>query len=152
MNAEQNAVADQTLQYATFYVGEQLMGVDLTYVHEINRHVEATPVPRAPAFVRGVINLRGEVVTVLDLRAVLGLDVDGAADEPRCVVIDAAGEKTGLLVDRVADVLALCPAQIDPPPANIGGVDGRRLSGVCRLEEELLVILDVRALWDTQTA
>lgn len=151
MATERAMLRQDSLQFATFYVGEQLMGVDLRQVHEINRHVDATPVPHAPEFVRGVVNLRGEVVTVVDLRAVLGIDGEVARGERRCVIIDAGGEKTGLLVDRIADVVAIGADQLDPPPANVGGVDGRRLIGVCRLEQALLVVLDVNAIWETQT-
>lgn len=130
-------------QCATFYLGNQLMGVDIQQVQEINRHATVAAVPHAPECVQGVINLRGEVVTVLDLRRVLGLEPVEITKETRNVIVNVEGEKLGLLVDRIADVVSTRPDQIEAPPANIRGVDGRFFRGVCKLESELLVILDV---------
>lgn len=138
------------LQFATLYVGEQLLGVDIRQVQEINRHVQTTPVPHAPDFVQGVVNLRGDVVTVLDLRAVLGLDTSSTTSESRCVVLSWHGEKTGLLVDRVAEVVSTRAGDIEAPPPNVGGVDARYLRGIIQLENELLVVLDVDAVLGSQ--
>jgi purine-binding chemotaxis protein CheW len=141
---------DAELRLATFYLGEQLLGVDIRLVQEINRLTDITPVPLAPDFVRGVVNLRGEVVTVLDLRAVLGLEPSVTAGQGRNVVLEYAGEKTGLLVDRVADVVTTTAGEIEPAPANVHGADGRFFQGVVKLEHELLVLLDVQAVLDNQ--
>lgn len=136
---------------ATFYLGDQLMGVDIQGVHEINRQTEATPVPHTPSTVRGVINLRGEVVTVLDLRKVLGLPPSGVREHERAIIVDCEGEKTGLLVDRVADVVTVRGDQIEYPPANVNGVDARFFAGVCKLETDLLVLLDLASVLNTET-
>jgi purine-binding chemotaxis protein CheW len=138
------------LQFATFYVGEQLMGVDIRQVQEINRQVETTPVPHTPEFVRGVVNLRGDVVTVLDLRTVLGLGTTELGHDTRCVVLEVDGAKTGLLVDRIADVVATRAADMEPPPANVAGADARFFSGVWKLADELLVVLAVGTVLNKQ--
>jgi purine-binding chemotaxis protein CheW len=134
------------IELATFYVGDLLLGADIQRVCEINRCFELTPVPHAPTSVRGAINLRGNVVTVLDLRIVLGL---GQAEMNRqmCnVVVESRGEQIGLLVDRIADTLHVPVTSIQPPPANVHGVNASLFTGVHRLEKELLVVLDIDAV------
>lgn len=143
---EKRARSTDPMQFATFCVGDQLMGVDIRRIQEINRNVEMTPVPHAPEFVRGVINLRGDVATVIDLRTILGLTPAEFTSKTRNVIIETDGEPVGLLVDRVADVITAQTADIEPPPANVGGMDGRFFRGVYKLETELLVLVDVDAV------
>ncbi len=133
------------VEFVTFFAGDLLIGVDILQAEEINRHIDVTPVPGAVECVRGVINLRGEVVTVVDLRTILGLPPTEITKRTRTVVVSSDGEQIGLLVDRIADVVRTRPDDIDPPPANAGGVDGRFFKGVLKLADELLVILDVTA-------
>ena len=133
----------QDLEFTTFRVGDLLIGVDIQHVQEINRHVEVTPVPHSPGCVRGVINLRGDVVTVLELRAILGLPPAALTSASRNVIVNAGSEKVGLLVDNVADVVATSAEGIESPPANVSGVAGRFFTGVCKLEGQLLVVLDI---------
>jgi purine-binding chemotaxis protein CheW len=135
-----------TLQSASFDLGDALMAIPIQQIEEINRHLALTPVPHAPPFVRGVINLRGEVMTVIDLRAVLGLGLTEITPQTRNVIVTSKGEHIGLLVDRIAEVVATERDQIEPPPANVSGVDGRFFRGVQKLEGELLVILDVETV------
>ncbi|MBN2022135.1 MAG: purine-binding chemotaxis protein CheW [Pirellulales bacterium] len=145
------AIADG-LEFATFYVGDLLIGVNILQVEEINRHVTLTPVPHAPECVRGVINLRGEVVTVMDLRTILGLPRGEVTATTRNVVVNSRGEQIGLLVDRIADVVKAQGDNIEAPPANVGGVQGRFFKGVVKLDTELMVILDVDAALTSDAA
>jgi purine-binding chemotaxis protein CheW len=138
-----SAARDADVELVTFYVGDLLLGAEIRHVEEINRHVDFTPVPHAPEFVRGVVNLRGEVVTVLDLRTILGLGQTEPSKDSRNVVVNAGGDRIGLLVDRIADVVNTQWGQIDLPPANLTGVQGRFLQGVYKLERELLAVLDI---------
>ncbi|NLF06724.1 MAG: chemotaxis protein CheW, partial [Pirellulaceae bacterium] len=126
----------------TFYVGELLLGADIRNVEEINRHVQVTPVANAPEWVRGVVNLRGEVVTVLDLRQILGLGRTTTGGNTRNVVVNADGERVGLLVDRIADVVKTQWSDTKPLPANLTAAHERFFRGVVELERELLAILD----------
>lgn len=141
----QNAVAKMTheVEFASFYIGDLLMGVDIQQLQEINRHLDTTAIPHAPGCVKGVVNLRGEVVTVLDLKAILGLGHADITPESRNVIVNIAGEKFGLLVGRIADVVITQQDEIEPSPANVGGVEGRFFKGVYKLESELLVVLNV---------
>jgi purine-binding chemotaxis protein CheW len=137
------ASATAELQFATFYVGHMLLGVDIRVVQEINRQSEITQVPHAPEYVRGVINLRGEVATVVDLRTILGLPTSDASQQTRNLIVHHQGEAIGLLVDRISDILTLREDEISPPPTNVDGVDGRLMSGVCTLDTDIVVLLDI---------
>ncbi|MEO0531206.1 MAG: chemotaxis protein CheW [Planctomycetota bacterium] len=130
-------------QFATFYVGDLLMGVDIRLVQEINRQLDVTTVPNAPSHVRGVINLRGEVATVIDLRTVLGLPVAEENRDTRNLIVHSQGEAIGLWVDRISDILSISADQISPPPSNVDGVDGKFFLGVHTLDTEICVLLDV---------
>jgi len=134
------------LEYATFYLGDLLLGIDIHKVQEINRHLEATQVPHAPEYVHGVVNLRGEVVTVLNLRRILELEPREISSKNRNVIVNSGGEQIGLLIDQIADVVSARTSELDPPPANLHGIDGRFFSGVYKLDGELLVILDIDEL------
>jgi purine-binding chemotaxis protein CheW len=133
------------VEFVTFYVGNLLIGVDIHNVEEINRQVEVTPVPQAPPHVRGVINLRGEVVTVVDLCKVLEMGQTEINQHTRTVVVNSGNEEIGLLVDRVADVVLTRSELMEPPPANVSGVDGRFFKGLYKLDNSLLIVLDVDA-------
>jgi len=146
---ETRLVSGQEIEFATFYVGRVLLGIDIRKTEEINRQLDLTPVPHAPAWVRGVVNLRGEVVTVLDLRTILGFEPAALTVASRNVIVRTDSEQVGLLVDRVADVVTVPVDEIEPPPANVNGVDGRFFNGVCKLESALLVVLDVQAVLTT---
>ncbi len=145
-------------QFSTFYLGRALFGLDILLVREINRHLDLTPVDRAPDYVRGLLNLRGQIVTVVDLGIRLGLEPRRIGSESRCVVLktttelrsqegteelddDTVDDVVGLLIDRVGDMVSVDSAEIEPPPANVGVVEGRFLSGVVKLEGDLMVIL-----------
>ena len=148
--AEPLAPKHDDLEIATFYVDDALMGVPIGQVEEINHHLELTPVPHAPACVRGLMNLRGEVVTVIDLRVVLGLQPAAVTRRTCNVVVRWRGEQIGILADRVGDVICARRATIEPTPANVIGTDGRFFHGVCKLERELLVLLDVEQVLGSQ--
>lgn len=130
------------LEYTTFYIGDMLMGIDIQQLQEINQHTELTRVPHAAACVRGIVNLRGDVVTVLDLRTILGLEAIAINHKSRNVIVRSDGEYVGLLVDRIADVVYTRSSEIESVPANVGGIDGRFFQGVCKLEGKLMVVLD----------
>ena len=139
----ERAVDVSEQQFATFYVGNLLLGVDIRQVQEINRQLDVTDVPQAPECVRGVINLRGEVTTVIDLRTILGLELSEVTRTSRNLIVNSGGESIGFLVDKISDIITLRSDQINPPPTNIKGVQGRYFSGVHTLESEILVLLNV---------
>ena len=142
--AEPRSNQSDVAQYATFYVGKLLLGIPIDQVREINRQLDSTVVPHAPEYVRGVINLRGEVVTVVDLARILGMRGTTLSRTSRNVIIHWEGELVGLAVDRVADIISAAPEEIAPTPANVAGVDGRFFKGVRTTDSEIVVILDVQ--------
>lgn len=133
-------------EFATFYVGDSLIGIDILQVQEINRNLQLTRIPHAPHCVRGVINLRGDVVTVIDLRVVFGLPQLPIGHANRNIILSCGQERIGLLVDRIADVVYAKSDEIDVPPVNLHGLSGRFFSGVHKLEQDLLLILNATSV------
>ena len=101
-------------QLVTFRVDDVLMGVDIRQVQEINRRIKVTTVPHAPKYVRGVINLRGEVVTVVELRTILGLPPAEVTEQARTVVVRSKDEQVGLLIDQIGEVVKSRTDEIEP--------------------------------------
>jgi purine-binding chemotaxis protein CheW len=132
-------------QLTTFRLGDLLLGIDIRCIREINRVSAITPVPDAPPQITGVMNLRGEVVTVVDLRAVLELPPTEITPRTRLMIVQSDDEPIGLLVDRVADVATVQGTDEEPLPANVGGIDSRYFTGVYRAGSDLLIVLDVAA-------
>ena len=134
---------NNTVELATFYIGESLCGMDILRVQEINKPQEITHVPQSPDFVLGVLNLRGRIVTVIDLGIKLGLSPIELSKENRNIIVDSGDEYIGLLVNRISDVVKADTRKIDPPPANIGGLQGKFFEGIFKTEESLIGILNV---------
>jgi purine-binding chemotaxis protein CheW len=134
---------DDTLLVATFLLGEAVFGIDAQQVQEVTRVGDVTPVCHAPAYVVGIRNLRGRIVTVIDLRARLELGNVSRGPENRILIVEAQGESVGLLVESVADTIATKPDELAPPPPNLHGVKSRNLRGVCRGGERLVALLEL---------
>lgn len=142
MSDEAPEVDDVTL-VATFLLGEAAFGVGSQHVQEVVRPGSVTPVHNAPAFVVGIRNLRGRIVTVIDLGIRLDLEGSQMEAESRVVIVDWHGEPVGLLVDRMGDTIPVPSGQVAPPPANVHGVRSRHLQGVHRGPERLVALLDL---------
>lgn len=130
-------------QLATFMLDNRLYGVDVERVQEALRMHRLTPVPLAPTAVAGLVNLRGQVVLTIDLRARLGRAPFAPEDEPMMVVVKVDGEAVSLLVDQVGDVLDLKAEQFGPPPPTLEQALRQVVTGVYSLEDGLLLSLDV---------
>ena len=131
------------VELTTFYVGDGLCGMDILNVQEINKHMEITKVPQAPECVMGILNLRGQIVTIIDLCKRLGLpsvENDGGG---RNIIVNSDGEYIGLHVQQISDVVQADWESVEPPPANIGGVQGKYFEGVYKTEKSLIGILNV---------
>lgn len=136
----------EILQLVTFHVGKEEFGVDILDVREINRLMDITRVPHAPEFVEGVINLRGQVIPVVDLRRRFRLAAAERDKNNRIVVVELTGKVVGFLVDSVSEVLRVPSSLVEPPPAIAGGIDSDYIRGVVKLEDRLLVLLDLQRL------
>jgi purine-binding chemotaxis protein CheW len=129
-------------QYCTFYVGGHYLGLDVLRVQEIIRHQEMTGVPLAPPVVRGLINLRGQIVTALDLRRRLELSERPADQLPVNVVVHTDDGAVSLLVDEIGDVLEVPEKLFERPPETLRGTARELIRGAYKLEDRLLLILD----------
>jgi len=139
----QNEEVDDTLLVATFLLGDAAFGVDALQVQEVTRVCDITPVHHAPRDVVGIRNLRGRIVTVIDLRSRLGLGTVAPGRDNRILIVDLQGEPIGLLVDSVADAVLVNRNTLMPPPPNLHGVQSRKLRGVCRAGERLVALLEL---------
>lgn len=147
-------------QYSTFRLGDRMFGLDLMMIREINRILDITPVPHARDHIRGLINLRGQIVTILDLAVRLGLPRLDIAEESHNIILKTHSELVtahgpdngkhtsstdlvGFLVDAIGDVVEADESTIEPPSANVSETEGRFLSGVIKTDSGLLVLLDM---------
>ncbi|NNF98443.1 MAG: purine-binding chemotaxis protein CheW [Desulfobacteraceae bacterium] len=138
-----NTGASSNVELATFYVGEALCGMDILKVQEINKLLEMTSVPQAPDYVMGILNLRGQIVTIIDLSKKLGLPSTDCSEVSRNIIVNSQNEYIGLMVTRISDVVDADWERVESPPANIGGVQGTYFKGVFKTDNRLVGILDV---------
>ncbi|MBL4909441.1 MAG: chemotaxis protein CheW [Alteromonadaceae bacterium] len=144
---------DEVLQWVTFKLEMETYGINVMQVQEVLRYTEIAPVPGAPSYVLGIINLRGNVVTVIDTRSRFGLESNDITDNTRIVIIEAEKQVIGILVDSVAEVVYLKASEIDAAP-NVGNDESAKfIQGVSNRDGELLILVDLDQLlsdeeWD----
>jgi purine-binding chemotaxis protein CheW len=136
----------ELLQLVTFNIGEEEFGVDILRVQEIIRIMDITRVPRSPEFVEGVVNLRGKVIPIVDLRKRFGMDDKGHDKHTRIIVIEINKMIVGFIVDSVSEVLRIPADTVEPPPPVIAGLEAEYISGVGKLDDRLLIMLDLNKL------
>lgn len=136
-------VASDVREIIIFTVGDLLCGLDISHAQEINRNLSITPVPQSPDYVRGVLNLRGQVITVVDLRVKLELEPIDILPNMRIIVVRTGTDGVGLLVDSVDDIVPVRERDLRPPPSNIGGVRGEFFSSVYKMDTDLAAIVDI---------
>lgn len=141
---------DELLQLVTFSIGEEEFGVDILKVQEIIRTMEITKVPRAPAFVEGVINLRGKVIPIIDLRRRFNLAPKAHDKNTRIIDCVINNILVGFVVDAVAEVLRIPASTVEPPPPVVAGIGSDYISGVGQLKDRLLIMLDLDKLLSTE--
>lgn len=150
MGPNQKRQDDELLQLVTFRIGEEEFGVNILKVQEIISTMEITKVPRSPEFVEGVINLRGKVIPIIDLRRRFGLSPKPGDKDTRIIVIEINGVIVGFVVDAVSEVLRIPAGTVEPPPPVVAGVDSDYVSGVGQLKDRLLIMLDLDRLLSTE--
>ena len=134
------------LQLVSFEIGEEKFGVEILCVKEIIRILSITRVPGSPDFVEGVINLRGQVVPVVDLRRRLGIGRKEFDATTRMIVVELGGQQVGFIVDVVSQVLRIPAETIEPPPQMVTGVDSEYIQGLTRVGDRLLMLLDLQRI------
>jgi len=151
----------------TFYLGRHLFGISILLVREINQNLDITPVSKVPKYIKGVLNLRGQVVTVMDLAKRMSFDDVEHKGDANCIVLKTISEleandsaegledstmsdKVGLYVDRIGDVQSIDNSQIIKTPTQDSKVDKRYIRGVVRLDDQLLILLNLKEVLRTE--
>ncbi len=136
-------------QFCTFFVGELFLGIEVTRIQEVLRDCMITPVPTANPAIRGLINLRGQIVTAVDLRTCFKIpDRDRDDSPPTILVLDGSAELLSLVVDRPGDVLEVEDGSFEEPPDTLKNESRRLIRGAYKLERNLLLVLDVDHVFD----
>jgi purine-binding chemotaxis protein CheW len=144
--SEKDITAEDTiLQWVTYQLEEEFYGINVMQVQEVLRLTEIAPVPGAPSYVLGIINLRGNVVTVIDTRSRFGLPSTESTDNSRIIIAEVSGQVIGMLVDSVAEVVYLKQSEIDTAP-NVSDDSSRFIQGVSNRGKYLLILVDVNKL------
>lgn len=146
-----HAVADADLrQIISFSVGDEEFGLELLLVKEVIRVGGITKVPRAPAGVRGIINLRGDVIPIFSLRDKFGLPEQEQTASTRVIVVEIGGKLVGMMVDSASQVVRIPESQIVPPPPMLAGLSREFITGVGKLDDRLVIMLQVDRLLSTE--
>ncbi len=143
--ALQTTARPDTRQFLTFRVGEEEYGMDILRVQEIRSYEPPTRVANAPAFVKGIVNLRGVIVPIVDLRLRLGQAGEYNAFTV-VIVLNVLNRVVGIVVDSVSDVLELTEEQIKPRPEITAALDARFITGLGKIAERMLILLDIEAM------
>lgn len=141
--SENKNESTELLQLVSFKIANEEFGVDILNVQEINKMTTITKVPNSPAFVEGVINLRGRVIPVVNLRIKMGMPNKEYDKDTRIIVVDLSGKTVGFLVDSVSEVLRIPRNIIEPPPSMVGSINSNYITAVGKLEDRLLILLDL---------
>ena len=152
MEKEENTttITEELLQLVSFKIGDVEFGVDILRVQEINKMMELTVVPNTPSFVEGVVNLRGRIIPVLNLRSRLGLEVKEYDSETRIIVVELEDKTIGFIVDEVKEVLRIPKSITEAPPQVVSGVDSDYITAIGKLEDRLLLLLDLTKTLSTE--
>ncbi len=142
ITSKQN-MTDELLQLVSFNIGEEEFGVDILKVQEINRMVDVTRVPNTPEYVDGVINLRGKVIPIIDLRRRFKMERKEKDKNTRIIVVELKGKVLGFVVDAVSEVLRISKSLSEPPPPIIAGIEADYITAIAKLENRLLILLDL---------
>ncbi|BDR12764.1 chemotaxis protein CheW [Vibrio sp. STUT-A11] len=153
VEVKKDATNDEVLQWVTFQLEEETYGINVMQVREVLRYTEIAPVPGAPDYVLGIINLRGNVVTVIDTRSRFGLIEGEVTDNTRIIVIESEHQVIGILVDSVAEVVYLRSSEIDTTPSVGTDESAKFIQGVSNRDGKLLILVDLNKLltedeWD----
>lgn len=140
------AADGQVTQWGTFRLGEEIYGVNVMQIREVLRYTEITPVPGAPYYVLGIINLRGNVVTVIDTRTRFGLPQGDVDNNTRIVIVEVDKQVIGMLVDSVAEVTYLKESEIEKAPSVGNEETSKFITGVCNKNNELLILIDLERM------
>mgnify|MGYP006295863721 CR=1 FL=1 len=136
-------MADESKQMIIFDIGQEKFGVKITRIHEINRMTEITELPDTSRYFAGIINLRGDIISVVDLRKRLGLENVENTEDTRIIVVEYQDDDVGLIVDAVSEVLHIDEEEVEDPPQSMVGIKNDYLTGVVKIDDNIVNILDL---------
>lgn len=142
----ENNFSENEVQLVVFKLGREEYGISILQVQEIKRMTDITRVPHTPDYLRGVINLRGSVLPVLDLKIRLDLEPDDMTDDTRIIIVKIGDIAVGMIVDAVSEVMALSKENIEPPQSVVSGIAANYLDGVGKMDNRLLILLNLEAI------
>ena len=137
---------EKLVQLVSFILGKELFGIEILHVQEIIRLLSITKVPNSPQFIEGVINLRGRVIPIIDLRVRLDLEKTDHSQSTRIIVVELNENVVGFIVDEVNEVLRIPTTILEPPPPLVEGVDSEYIIAVGKLEDRLLILMDLEKI------
>jgi len=144
-----NSDQDKLLQFSSFYLGDTLCGININHVREIKDELSVTKVPLSPDYVMGIMNLRGRIITIINLSMKMGLSPSAISPTSRVIVTSSKGEHVGLLVDKVTDIITVSQRQIANSPANIKGAQEKFFEGIFHTKDnELTALLNIEVVLD----
>lgn len=149
---EKNAHLDERNQYVIFQIGNEEFGLKILQTKEIHPYTKITRVPNAPHFVKGVINIRGEIIPVVDLRDRFDLDEAAVQKNTKIIAVLVRDYLVGFLVDSVKEVLWIDDNAIEPPPSVAGGIEKEYLNGVGKIDDRLIVILNIEKVLNLESS
>jgi purine-binding chemotaxis protein CheW len=150
INGATKGKSEELIQLVSFNIGNEEFGVDILKVQEINRMLPVTRVPNSPEYVDGVINLRGKVIPIIDLRRRFGMERKEADTNTRIVVVELSGMVMGFVVDAVSEVLRIPKGVTEPPPPMVAGIGAEYITAVGKLEDRLLILLNLERVLTTE--
>lgn len=144
MTLEQISENEGALQFSSFYLGDTLCGININLVQEINEDFRITKVPLSPEYVEGIMNLRGQIVTIVNQGLKLGLTPTQIGPQSRVIIVNSKDEQIGVLVDRITEVVTTPENSIAESPANINGIQGKFFDGIFHTDNnELMAVINV---------
>lgn len=141
--------SNELLQLVSFKIGNEEFGIDILNVQEIIKTVQITKVPNSPEFVEGIINLRGKVIPVMDLRVRLNLERKAQDKDTRIIVVEINSKTVGFIVDEVNEVLRIPKSITEPPPEMVTSVNSEYITAVGKLEDRLITLIDLQKVLST---
>jgi len=139
------AAVESEHEIVTFLIGDQRFGIEVSDILEVNRELLWTPIPGAPDFVIGAANLRGDIVTIVDMRKILGYEERPQGLSKPVIIVSSRNELVGVLVDQIEDVLTIDPDKLESPPGNMSVIQRRSFSAVMKRDDGIIAILNLEA-------
>ena len=143
---EDKSESNELLQLVSFKIGNEEFGIDILNVQEIIKTVQITKVPNSPSFVEGIINLRGKVIPVIDLRSRLNLEKKAQDKDTRIIVVDISSKTVGFIVDEVNEVLRIPKSITEAPPEMVTSRNSQYITAVGKLDDRLITLIDLQKI------